>query len=66
MFGAMLPRAAAGLRPICVQVCASECTKVWDCMERTMAKSLFCQLFHVNQGGSNNDSLWKTRLRSSK
>ena len=39
MFGAMLPSAAAGLRPICIQVCASECTSACERMERTMAKS---------------------------
>src|ERR1022692_4442020 len=37
MFGAMLPNAAAGLRPICVQVCASVWTSAQACMERTSA-----------------------------
>src|SRR5581483_4161400 len=37
IFGAILPSAAAGLRPICDHVCASECTSAWARIERTMA-----------------------------
>ena len=37
IFGAILPSAAAGLRPICDQVCASECTSACERMERTIA-----------------------------
>src|SRR5450755_1044600 len=37
MFGATLPSAAAGFRPICVQVCASVCTSAHAFMERTIA-----------------------------
>ncbi len=39
MFGAILPSAAAGLRPICVHVWASECTSACDCIDRISAKS---------------------------
>src|SRR5690242_11516108 len=42
IFGAMLPRAAAGLRPICDQVCASECTSAQACMDRTRQTSPSC------------------------
>src|SRR3954451_20488627 len=37
MFGAMLPSAAAGFRPICTHVCESECTSAQARTERTMA-----------------------------
>src|SRR5579864_8411330 len=39
MFGAMLPSAAAGLRPICVQVWPRLCTRACELMERTIEKS---------------------------
>ena len=42
MFGAMSPSAAAGLRPIWAQVCASECTSAHALMERTRAMSPKC------------------------
>src|SRR5258708_415269 len=38
ILGAMLPSAAAGLRPICVQCCASVCTSACACMERPSAR----------------------------
>src|ERR1035438_3848326 len=40
MLGETLPRTPAGLRPICVHVCARECTRAQAFMERTMEKSL--------------------------
>src|SRR5260370_22291588 len=42
MLGAISPRAAAGLRPICVQCCASEWTSAQECMDRTSATSPNC------------------------
>ena len=38
MLGAMSPSAAAGFRPICTQVCESECTSAQARTERTIAK----------------------------
>src|SRR5436190_24110219 len=37
IFGAILPSAAAGLRPICDHVCARECTSAWERIDRTIA-----------------------------
>src|SRR5207244_7515978 len=37
ILGAILPSAAAGLRPICTQVCESECTSAHARTDRTIA-----------------------------
>src|SRR5436309_6931717 len=39
MLGAIDPSAAAGFRPICDHVCASECTSAHALIDRTIARS---------------------------